>query len=110
MGTPWAQPASPPSLDHPAKPTPSQDQIQQRPSRVVGTAMPLAHLAWGHPRALTFPLGPSGSRQVAKMCWGAWGLAASCLTSSSPMPRLDPVTRTLRASAAIPKVMRQSRW
>lgn len=35
------------------------------------------------------------------MCWGGQGLAASCLTSSSPMPRLDPVTRTLRASAAI---------
>lgn len=35
------------------------------------------------------------------MCWGGRGLAASCFTSSSPMPRLDPVTRTLRASAVI---------
>lgn len=38
------------------------------------------------------------------MCWGGWGLAASCLTSSSPIPRLEPVTRTLRASADISAV------
>lgn len=33
---------------------------------------------------------------------GGQGLAASCLTICSPMPQLDPVTGTLRASAAIP--------
>lgn len=47
---------------------------------------------------------------MAKMCWGGWGLAASCLTSSSLMPRLDPVTKTLRASAAISEVVRLSQW
>lgn len=72
--------------------------------------MPLSPLAGRHPHALTFPLGPVTSRQVAKMCCGGWGLAASCLTSSSPMPRLDPVTRTLRASMAISKGVRQSQW
>lgn len=75
------------------------------PAELLGPRIPFACLARGPSPCpaptLTFPLGPSGSRQVAKMCWGGWGLAASCLTSSSPMPRLDPVTRTLRASAAI---------
>lgn len=72
--------------------------------------MPLAPLAGRRPHALTFPLGPAASRQVAKMCCGGWELAASCLTSSSPMPRLDPVTRMLRASLAISKGVGQTQW
>lgn len=84
---------------------PSQGQIWQRAGRAAGTTNSLRPPGLGPSPcpapALTFPLGPLGSWQVAKMCWGGRGLAASCRTSSSPLPRLDPVTRTLRASAAI---------
>lgn len=50
--------------------------------------------------ALTLARGPSGSRQVAKMQVGGAGTPSSCLTSSSPMPRLEPLSSTLRASPA----------
>lgn len=86
----------PPLLGSPARPTSHQgcgDCGSPPPTWLSTIPFPVP--------ALTFPLGPLGSRQVAKMCWGGRGLAASCLTSSSPMPRLDPVTRTLRASAAM---------
>lgn len=90
-------PSAPPASSHPARArpgsTPAGTTNSLRPPGSGPSPCPVP--------ALTFPLGPSGSRQVAKMCWGGWGLAASCLTSSSPMPRLEPVTRTLRASADI---------
>lgn len=49
--------------------------------------------------ALTCARGPSGSRQVAKIQAGGRGEPSSCFTSSRPMPRLEPVSSTVRAAA-----------
>lgn len=45
---------------------------------------------------LTCACAPSGSRQVAKTHLGGFDFPRNCLASPRPIPRLAPVTRTLR--------------
>lgn len=83
---------------HGASPEPSPTLSVSHPPCPL--ACPLA----GH--ALTCARGPSGSRHVAKIHAGGRGPPSSCFTSSSPMPRLEPVSSTVRArSAAMPATM-----